>query len=201
MNIKTEREEPNETPMEVTKIKTEPALVDSNQPSDQPDSGIGFKGLNEPSTEEQLFKCSFCDRAWSNRFHLKRHMRKMHSEVVSKRQMEEPVAKVKVKTEKLFQCQTCRIRFSTMSSLNRHEKVHGGDKPYACILCDYKTAHMSNLQRHTLIVHPQTAKVNSVPEDKTTKASLDQQHEHILSNLETSDDKEISKNQKNQQKS
>ncbi|XP_071531022.1 early growth response protein 1-B-like [Panulirus ornatus] len=53
-------------------------------------------------------------------------------------------------------CPFCNKEFDFASSLERHIRVHTGEKPFACPLCSYRTAQRYNLDRHKRIHEDQT---------------------------------------------
>ena len=45
----------------------------------------------------------------------------------------------------------CGKGFVRKALLDRHEKIHTGEKPFVCHVCQYGTSHKSNLDRHVRI--------------------------------------------------
>ncbi|XP_045061944.1 protein krueppel [Coregonus clupeaformis] len=54
--------------------------------------------------------------------------------------------------EKPFGCHLCEKRFSHQHHLKRHQRVHTGEKPYSCPLCEKRFSHQHHLKTH-LKVH------------------------------------------------
>uniref|UniRef100_A0A096LU53 C2H2-type domain-containing protein n=1 Tax=Poecilia formosa TaxID=48698 RepID=A0A096LU53_POEFO len=50
--------------------------------------------------------------------------------------------------DKPFSCDLCGYRCSVKSSLNKHVRIHTGDKPFSCDLCGYRCSVKSSLNKH-----------------------------------------------------
>jgi len=55
--------------------------------------------------------------------------------------------------EKPYKCHMCDNAFSQSGSLNVHMRIHTGDKPYKCSLCNKSFRDSGNLQTHKRHVH------------------------------------------------
>jgi len=86
-----------------------------------------------------------------------------------------------VERRKPFICflETCQKAFSQYSSLQKHERIHRGEKPFVCQICGQAFTQNSNLKRHENI-HKGEKLYNctSCPKSFFSKSNL-KQHEQI----------------------
>ena len=64
------------------------------------------------------FKCNICDHKIAKKFDLTKHINEVHEE------------------EKQHLCTICNVSFSRKSSLDTHNIIHKGNKPFKCEKCN-----------------------------------------------------------------
>jgi uncharacterized Zn-finger protein len=65
---------------------------------------------------ERLFSCSLCNKGFTSRSNLDKHIR-AHT------------------GERPYSCEVCNKLFAQRSNLNKHLKVHTGERPFSCEVC------------------------------------------------------------------
>eukprot|EP00088_Acartia_fossae_P037596 TRINITY_DN387_c0_g1_i15.p1 TRINITY_DN387_c0_g1~~TRINITY_DN387_c0_g1_i15.p1 ORF type:complete len:218 (-),score=44.83 TRINITY_DN387_c0_g1_i15:139-792(-) len=58
--------------------------------------------------------------------------------------------------EKPFSCNICNHRFSDSGNMKRHMVVHTGEKPFSCKICNKQYKTSGSLKRHLRINHKRT---------------------------------------------
>ena len=85
-------------------------------------------------TEQTPYECEFCQKCFSQRYELTRHIR-THTK------------------EKPYQCEYCQKCFSRRSNLTRHIRTHTKEKPYQCENCQKWFSQRSVLTKHIIRTH------------------------------------------------
>ncbi|KAI5627873.1 zinc finger protein 354C [Silurus asotus] len=85
-------------------------------------------GLKAPKRKD--FCCTLCDKKFSTRLTMRRHM-DIHL------------------GEKPYKCPRCHYSTRLKASLIQHMRVHTGEKPYKCSQCSYASIDRSSLRRHS----------------------------------------------------
>ncbi|XP_030050236.1 gastrula zinc finger protein XlCGF7.1 [Microcaecilia unicolor] len=88
--------------------------------------------FSETGTKDKPFKCSECDKCFSQKGKLRQH-------------------EIAHTGHKPFKCSECDKCFRQKSDLQRHKITHTGHKPFKCSECDKHFSHKFNLQRHKMM--------------------------------------------------
>ncbi|CAJ1073208.1 histone-lysine N-methyltransferase PRDM9 [Xyrichtys novacula] len=103
------------------------------QRADRKEAGLIHRSQSvteDMKKEEQTgFSCSMCDRKFSSKLTLRRHLG-VHEGI------------------KPFTCQHCPYSSRLKASLRQHLRTHTGERPYRCAECAYASIDRSSLLRH-----------------------------------------------------
>ncbi|XP_030376283.1 zinc finger protein 708-like isoform X2 [Scaptodrosophila lebanonensis] len=92
--------------------------------------------------EKKPFKCELCDRIFPTIGGLRRH----ESSVPHRNKLSKTLDASQV--ERSFQCFFCDKKFVTSSNRTVHHRVHTGDRPYKCEVCNSSFKRNHHLRRH-----------------------------------------------------
>ncbi|TRY91232.1 hypothetical protein DNTS_035565 [Danionella cerebrum] len=93
-------------------------------------AGQSETSLPRTVSRRKEFCCNLCDKKFSSKLTMRRHMG-IHQE------------------EKPFKCPHCHYCTRLKASLIQHLRIHTGEKPYKCPQCSYASIDRSSLRRHS----------------------------------------------------
>ena len=80
--------------------------------------------------------------------------------------------------KKVLHCELCNKPFPDQSSLDRHVRIHTGEKPYICPYCGHGFAHKSNMTKHIKMGQAQTNLCRSCGKQFTSRCEM---RKHVCS--------------------
>uniref|UniRef100_A0A8C6KN90 C2H2-type domain-containing protein n=1 Tax=Nothobranchius furzeri TaxID=105023 RepID=A0A8C6KN90_NOTFU len=117
---------------------------------------------SDVKTVNKSFSCPECGKQFLHEWSLQKHMRVtghsakrssdylVNTKSVSHEQHVDSCRKVQTQL-KSFSCDDCEKRFSRISSLNIHMRVHTGQISFVCEVCGQRFRHKTNLNRHKIV--------------------------------------------------
>lgn len=104
---------------------------------------------------DKRYKCHLCMRKYKYFGDLNVHIRRDH-EIEPDKSLIEKVTTVQKKKSSptIFKCPSCSFTSSYKSEIDRHSKLHDGNKPYKCKLCKYQSHWKGDMNRHLYRHHP-----------------------------------------------
>ncbi|XP_009870627.1 PREDICTED: LOW QUALITY PROTEIN: zinc finger protein 883-like, partial [Apaloderma vittatum] len=104
------------------------------------------------TTPEKPFACPRCDKTFSQRYHIKRHLKALHKE--DPYVVRETFCWTNSVThhqiihtgERPCTCPYCKKTFNNISTLVRHQRTHQSKRPYKCPKCGERFSRESSFQ-------------------------------------------------------
>ncbi|XP_067123210.1 zinc finger protein 568-like [Centruroides vittatus] len=98
--------------------------------------------------DERPFKCDYCEDSFKRKNDLKQHTFSCHpNEVLSNIPLNDP--KITRRT-----CPVCMQFYPTLVALRRHMRIHTGQLPFSCNICNEKFRCKFQLNEHNRKFHP-----------------------------------------------
>ena len=147
---------------------------DQNQISSSSKTTSQTSNLTSPPSNksQKSWKCEFCNKSFSKKHHLKRHVEQVHSD------------------SRPYTCQYCNISFKDKYNLKVHERIHTGEKPFQCHICNRSFNQKSALNAHVKIhekTQQQLNRQNSATNQEILKLQAAQnqinQNNQLLTNV------------------
>ena len=103
-------------------------------------------------TGEKPYKCPLCERSFKQHTSRKHHMCSQHG-IDAANHLDYIKNPSQTSSQHQTICEICRRPFSRKDSLERHMRVHTGEEPYKCPLCDRRFKSRSALKYHMVGKH------------------------------------------------
>ena len=119
---------------------------------------IREREVRRKAIESGIFSCSHCDKKFGKSSELKRHEEthvRRTTQEVSHKELEKTRLKAGQKRREVlesgsFSCCHCGKRFWENRELDKHEKLHTGERPFMCCICGKAFIDAPRLKRHEI---------------------------------------------------
>lgn len=105
---------------------------------------------------EKRYKCNYCTKKYKYLGDLNVHVRKDHNKEPGDVKVVKVATMAKRKsTPAIFKCPCCNYTSAWKSEVDRHSRLHTGEKTFQCGSCDYQTHWRGDIRRHVYKRHPE----------------------------------------------
>ena len=114
--------------------------------------------MRRRAIQSGIFSCSHCAKKFGKSSDLKRHKqihveganKEVSKEVLEERRMKAKQRRIEVLESGAISCCHCGKRFRDTRELDRHEKLHTGERPFMCCICGKAFIDAPRLKRHEI---------------------------------------------------
>ena len=104
-------------------------------------------------TEEQPYSCPVCHKSFRVVGNRNKHIRNVHKSDNLAEVLPLPDDPIKAKNRNSYECTVCGLRCASLTNLTVHSRIHTGERPYSCSVCNKSFIHKGNLNKHVRNVH------------------------------------------------
>lgn len=105
---------------------------------------------------EKRYKCNYCTKKYKYLGDLNVHVRKDHNKEPGDVKVVRVATMAKRKsTPAIFKCPCCNYTSAWKSEVDRHSRLHTGEKTFQCGSCEYQTHWRGDIRRHVYKRHPE----------------------------------------------
>ena len=133
--------------------------LDNMENFDLSEGGTALKGDGTPKKKKktnEIFLCEFCEKQFTDRTGLKKHIRFIHEGIPRK------------KSTQSWLCEFCFKQFSDQKGLARHKRFKHEGFGFQCDICDYTARTPLGLVKHRSTKHGIT--LSEVPEEVSSSS-------------------------------
>jgi len=122
-------------------------------------------------TGAKPYNCIYCPKRFAEKNKLVVHVKNHKEDFVDLQAVERLIASLLPKRKTSHDCTICGKSFLSSWKLNRHARIHSGEKPFKCSKCPKSFIEKSKLDQHEQLPHD-GSRVQGSSQDKRHQCSL-----------------------------